>query len=238
MPTPQVPGRPSYPGGTGRPPVSVYPIPIRPGTNWGSQAGYCTIRFLHAVVGYENVNIAIDNRTVVNNLPYGQLSSYTIEPSGFQQIQVTNSRMPSVGVASETFLLTPGNVYTIAVVNGVNGASLVLISGMPCVNQGQNFSCVRVANLSYNAPPVNVEILGSSTRFEDLRFKAVSAYKQVMRGSQTFYVTDARSGVELFDATEWIEPRKMYTFYIIGDAYGYPDLSMIFSEDYPVLNYF
>lgn len=99
----------------------------------------------------------------------------------------------------------------------------------------QNFACVRAANLSYNAPAVDVVNRTQRVVFDDLRFKNVAAYKQVMEGEQTFFVTETMNGAEVFDMTEWIEAGRMYTLYVIGDAYVFPGLTGIFTEDYSLL---
>ena len=56
-----------------------------------------------------------------------------------------------------------------------------------------------------------------------------------MEGQQMFLVTDAEDGTEIFDVSEWVEAGKMYTLYIIGDAYVFPGLNGVFTEDYSLL---
>ena len=244
LPTPSLPGpnRPAFPGasGSGRPPVTVIPIPIfppRPGQSPGGgqeddRQGYCSIRFFHAAVGHEPVNVAINSKPVVNGLKYGEMSSYFIETTGFKAIQVTNIRMRRMIIADDTFLFNDGDVYTIAFVNSMNGLSMFLIPDFPCRDRRMNFSCVRAVNLSYNSPPLDVTIQMGMIRYEDLRFKTVSAYRQVAQGSQEFYVSETLSGARVLNVRENIGTRRMYTLYLIGDAYGNPSISSVFAEDY------
>ena len=95
-----------------------------------------------------------------------------------------------------------------------------------------NFSCVRAVNLSYNSPPLDVTVQMGMIRYEDLRFKTVSAYKQVTQGNQEFYVSETLSGAPVLSTTENVGSRRMYTLYLIGDAYGSPLISSVFTEDY------
>lgn len=239
-------GNPEYPW----PPIAIYPIPIFPGNISGNLPGnmsgrpngggnnrptYCTIRFLNAAAGYDPVNIAIGNKTVAHHVPYGEVTSYYIETTGFKQIIVTEVKKRRIVLARERFLFNDGDVYTIALVNGMNGMGMVLIPDIPCKNQMQNFACVRAVNLSYNAPAVDVVNRTGRIVFDDLRFKSISAYRQVMEGQQMFLVTDAEDGTEIFDVSEWVEAGKMYTLYIIGDAYVFPGLNGVFTEDYSLL---
>ena len=184
---------------------------------------------------FDPVNISIGNKTVAHQVPYGEVTSYYTETTGFKQILVTEAGRRGAVLARERFLFNDGDVYTIALVNGMNGIVLVLVPDFPCRNQMQNFACVRAANLSYNAPAIDVVNRTGRIVFDDLRFKSVSAYRQFMEGQQMFLVTEAESGAEIFDLTEWVEPGKMYTLYVIGDAYVFPGLNGVFTEDYSLL---
>lgn len=230
---------PSVPGGTGngqRPPITIYPIPIipRPEPDIEEQ-GYCTIRFLHAAVGYGPLNVMIGNKPVVNRLQYGEVSSYFIETDEFKTINVTDARMRRAMIASETFFFGEDDVYTISFVNGMNGLSMYLIPDIPCRNRRNSRSCVRAVNLSYNSPALDVTAQGGEIRFEDLRFKTIAAYKQMNPGIQEFYVSETLSGASVFQITQEIEAGKLYTLYVIGDAYGAPDMTGVFTEDYSLL---
>lgn len=227
------PSIPGFPGNGQIPPITV--IPIMPGGGQGNRVRYCTIRFLNAAVSFESVNVSIGNRPLVHDLAYGEVSSYFVETTGFKNIRVTEGTAGRVQIAQERFLFQEGDVYTIALVNSMEGISMLLISDSPCQNQMQNFACVRAANLSYNAPAVDVVNKTERVVFDDLRFKNVAAYKQIMQGEQIFFVTETMSGADVFDITEWIEPGKMYTLYVLGDAYVFPGLMGIFVEDYSLL---
>lgn len=232
LPTPSLPGSS---GSGGRPPISIYPIPIipRPGPEAPEQ-GYCTIRFLHGAVGYNALNVYVGNKPVVNRLQYGEVSSYFIETDDFKTINVTDARMRRMMVASETFLFEEGDVYTIAFINGLNGLSMYLIPDTPCRSRRVS-SCVRAVNLSYNAPALDVTTQGGAVRFEDLRFKTISSYKRVQPGLQEFYASETLSGAFVFQMEHEVAEGNMYTVYIIGDAYGSPDLTGVFTEDYSLL---
>lgn len=248
LPTPSLPGgsgrpvvpvrpvMPSVPGSGQRPPIAIYPIPIipRPEPNIPEQ-GYCTIRFFHAAVGYEALNVFVGNKPLANRLQYGEVSSYFIETDGFKTIHVTDSRMRRTALASETFLFEDEDVYTIAFINGVNGLSMYLIQDTPCRYRRPGISCVRAVNLSYNAPALDVTAQGGTIRFEDLRFKTISPYKQIQPGVQEFYASEAMSGAAVFRLEYDIKAGNVYTVYIIGDAYGAPDLTGVFTEDSSLL---
>ena len=88
---PNRPNRPNRPGGFpgGQlPPIAEYPIPVFPGNIPGdsnNRPSYCTIRFLNAAAGFDPVNISIGNKTVAHQVPYGEVTSYYTETTGFKQ---------------------------------------------------------------------------------------------------------------------------------------------------------
>lgn len=230
---PPVPGRP---GNGQRPPITIYPIPIipRPEPDVDEQ-GYCTIRFLHAAVGYGPLNVLIGNKPVVNHLQYGEVSSYFIETDEIKTINVVDARMRRMTIASETFFFGEDEVYTIGFINGMNGLSMYLIPDISCRNPRNSRSCVRAVNLSYNSPALDITAQAGEIRFEDIRFKTISAYRQMQPGAQEFYVSETLSGALVFQITQEIEAGKLYTLYVIGDAYGAPDMTGIFTEDSSLL---
>lgn len=245
LPTPVLPGAPVRPvppagpvtpGNGQRPPVAIYPIPIIPRPEPGTpEQGYCTIRFLHGAVGYDALNVLIGNKPVVNRLQYGEVSSYFIETDEFKTINVVNPQGRKMLIASETFFFGEDDVYTIAFINGLNGLSMYLVPDIPCTLKRRGRSCVRAVNLSYNSPALDMTTQNGSVRFEDLRFKTISAYKQIQPGTQEFYVSETLSGAFVFQLAHEIEDQKMYTVYMIGDAYGAPDIAGIVTEDNSLL---
>ena len=135
---PNRPNRPNRPGGFpgGQwPPIAVYPIPVFPGNIPGdsnNRPSYCTIRFLNAAAGFDPVNISIGNKTVAHQVPYGEVTSYYTETTGFKQILVSEAGRRGAVLARERFLFNDGDVYTIALVNGMNGIAMVLVPDFPC----------------------------------------------------------------------------------------------------------
>ena len=241
-PAPSLPGAglfpfPNRPGNNQQwPPIAIYPIPIYPGGGQNNnQQGFCTLRFLNAAVGYESLNISIGSKRIVNNLQYSTVSSYFTEIDGFQTINVALPQMPGRTIASETLLFNDGDVYTIALINTMDGISMLPVSDVPCRNQNPNFACIRTVNLSYNSPALDVEVQTANIAFHDVRFKTVTPYRQIRQGSQTFQVFETESGAPGFSITAWIEPLKMYTLYMVGDAYAVPGISGVFTEDSSLL---
>lgn len=232
-----LPTGPLTPGNGQRPPIAVYPIPIipRPEPDTEEQS-YCTVRFFHAAVGYGMLNVYIGNKPVVNQLQYGEVSSYFVEPDEFKTINVVTPKGRRALIASETFFFGEEEVYTVAFVNGLNGLCIYMIPDVSCMIKRPERACVRAVNLSYNTPPLDMTVQNGMVRFEDLRFKTVSAYKQIQQGVQEFYVTEALSGAYVFRMTQETGAGKMYTVYIIGDAYGSPDMTGVFTEDYSLLS--
>ena len=139
---------------------------------------------MNAAAGFDPVNISIGNKTVAHQVPYGEVTSYYTETTGFKQIIVTEAGRRGVVLARERFLFNDGDVYTIALVNGMNGISMVLVPDFPCRNQYAEF-CLYPRGESFLTMRLRSTWRTRTGRivFDDLRFKSVSAYRQFMGGT-------------------------------------------------------
>lgn len=190
------------------------------------------MRFLNGAVGYEEINISVGDHLAVRGLRYGEVTSYFIETAGFQNVRVTDATEQGRLLSVDPLFLRGNEAYTAVFVNGINGPSMYLITDYSCEERGQRTSCIRAVNLSYNSQALDVAVQKGEVRFEDLMFKTVPPYQRVLSGYQEFYVTDTISGLTVLEVRHQIEQDRAYTMYILGNAYGYPKLSAVFTEDY------
>lgn len=177
-----------------RPPES-FPTPELPGGNAGEHTGgFCNIRFIHAAVGQPALHISVGNKTLVNNLPYGQVSDYSSEPAGTIMVTLANAMMPRMILYRESFQFRDGDVFTIAIVNVRNGLGMFLVSDQLCQTRQQGLSCIRAANLSYNAPPLDVLLPTGRIVFANVSFQNVTFYRQIGQGEYVLLIGDTPIG--------------------------------------------
>lgn len=153
-----------------------------------SNSEYCTVRFLNAASGYGPLNITIGSRMVVNNLAFSNVSAYTRVVDGFYFVVVSSTRNSGNILFRGRIPFNANEVITMAIVKSANGLNFVRVSDQPCKNRPRNRGCVRVANLIYNSPPMNVILTDGRIAFADVQYKEVTSYKQARPGEYDFYV--------------------------------------------------
>lgn len=167
------------------PPVApgpVLPNPILP------TPGYCTVRFLNAVMDGEPMRVTVGNRTVARSLDYGSFTGYYSVPDGFRTVTAYSVRMPWNILFQASVPMSAGEVITLAFVRSGGVLDLVRISDLPCSNRPRGRACIRAVNLVYNSPALDVVLADGRVVFTDVREREVTTWRQARPGSYDFYI--------------------------------------------------
>ena len=252
-------GPPQEQGGSNipnwRPPIVIPIIPAVPSRP--SVGAYCNIRFLHAAVNQPGVSIFIDNSQAASRLTYSNMTNYGLSQAGYIVVTIRNSTTNSV-INRTAFTVTDGGIYTVALVNSADGIALYIMEDTNC-NKSVYNSCIRVANLTNNAPTLDILLSGSQLIYQNVRFLDVTEYRQINPGMYTISVASSQHCTEfstinnravqiipviigiasnncfrniLVTSRISIERDMVYTVYIIGNAYSAPFMQMILAESY------
>jgi len=180
--------------------------------------GMAYIRMFHAAPGAPEVDIYANGRQVAKRLAYGQFTDYISLANGTYTIEafpvgLKNSPVLSVSLPVEN------NVYTLALI-GI----LPRIGILPIVDESIAVSPeranIRFANLSPNAPSLNLALKGGLNLIRDVSYTEVSDYIPMRPGNYNFVVTPATSSTIVTDVPRVrILPRRNLTFYVLG-LYG------------------
>lgn len=265
-----VPGTRPTPSFPSRPPVVVIPRPPVVGEPEGGTGitrpcpscsnavvtGFANIRFLHAAGGWGPLAIRIGNRMLVNNLSYSNLSSYSLVADGFRTFTVFSLSNPRNILLRTTLPLNSGEKATIAIVNTNTGIALVKISDTTCQSRPFGMGCLRVVNLSFGSPALDVSLSDGRVIYTDIQFKEATPYKRIRQGSYHFIISESVSNIPmpLMEDIETVESsygssqinpyepllhvhlnvraNVMYTIYILGQYNGVPAMSTLVTEDY------
>lgn len=238
-------------------PVITFPgITIQPNTS-GTRSS--SVRFIHAAVGQGQVTVSVNGSVFTSYLIYSNMTEYQTVTGGTAAVTVRSNTTGRV-INRTSFSLDDGGIYTIALVNSADGVALYLMEDTSC-NKSVYNSCIRTANLTNRAPSLDVALTGGSTLFSGVRFLDVTDYRQFNPGTYSISVTSAggcgvvSSGVssnsravqilpvivgiggscgrEVFaTSTMDVGRNRVYTLYLIGNAYASPQLQMILAESY------
>lgn len=234
------------------PPIVEEPgqSPVYPGT---PNPGYCTVRFLNSAVGY-SVGIRISSLLVCSGLSFGELTNYNLIPDGFRTVRLTDENSPSTLYLQKSVPFRAGDVITLVIVRTATGLDLVQVSDAPCVNRPTGTACIRMANMSFDAPGLDLILDGSKLVFTDVLYKEVSMFKQARPKRYVFTIastvhipTPYDSDIETIDEVPQLVPAYilgvrpavtfsltaraglMYTIYVIG-SWNRPRIKIVVNQ--------
>lgn len=238
-PTPSIPSIPS----PGRP-----IFPNAPEFNEFSQT-----RFLVAATNSFPLSLSVDSSVLDTSARFGTSTSYSFVADGFHTVTVRRANDLRAILFQKSFPFKAGEKSTLVVVDSDQGGmDVIQVSDVGCRNLPTNYGCYRMANMSYNGSSYNMQLYNSGTVFRNVTYGTVTPYKQAMRGSYLFYVTNASccSGFRelpiiaigvlgsnftvsnpLLSVQLDIQSGKSYTTYIIGNNWSDYSLRAITLED-------
>lgn len=226
----------------------ISPVIVVPGHIHGSSSRSANIRFLHAATNQPAVNIRLGNRTVINNMQFGNSTPYYLD-SGSQNTMVTIiDAQTGRTLYRRSLNFSDGTAYTVSIINDGSGISLFTLTDSPCNNR--NSGCLRAVNLSPNSGAVDVFLSGYGRIFQGLSQLDVTRYRSINQGSYYASVSEALpcSGncpiimgngyvecnntriVVMNSSTINVMNGVTYTLYIIGRAYQFPSLQILALE--------
>lgn len=169
------------------------PVPFLPacgvgGTSKNSSLPQAYIRFLNAVVDDgSSLRITLGSRLLATSLANGNLTAYATVPSGFHTLIFYDAQFPWVMLYRSNLSLAANEVVTLAVVRSGGGIDLVRVDDRPCGGAARR-ACLRMVNLVYNSPGLDLILTDGRVVFTDIRFKEVSAYRRARPGRYDMYV--------------------------------------------------
>ena len=190
----QVPSIPLPEPGEGGPvepgPQPVVPLPD-PGEGGpvGPVQSRARVRFLNAVSDGSPLRIAMGNRLLATYLVPGHITGYFGVAPGFRSLTLSNANALWAPLYRASQPFAPGETVTLAVVRSGPGVDLVRVDDSPtCEGRWAERGCVRLVNLAYNSPGLDLLLTDGRVVFTDVRFKEVTTYRRARPGQYDMYV--------------------------------------------------
>lgn len=182
-----------------------------------AQSGMAKVRVVHASPDAPAVDVWVDGKKALSNVPFFAASDYLDLAAGKHDLKVvaTGTTEPAVidakGVAVEA-----GKAYTIAAVGKLAEIKpAIFVDNLAAPASGK--AHVRVLHLSPDAPAVDVKVANGATLIPGLAFPKASDYLPVDAGSYDLQVTPAgKSDVVLNLAGTKLEAGKIYDVFAVG----------------------
>ncbi len=241
LPIAPAPGIPAYPGeDTPSLPIAPAPgIPAYPGPDAGRP---CQVRFLHAAFGYDPLRILVGSRVFSASLAYAGMTEYRLVKDGFRDVVITNAVGARPILLRRDIPFRAGDRITVAIIDTDEGLELIQIPDIPCQTQMGGCGSMRMVNLAFNSPPLDMRLYDGSIVFGDVRYREVTPFKPVRCGDYMFYLIptapctnpglDTLPYEPLVSFGINVRPRATYTCYVLGRV-GVPGqlLQLLVAED-------
>lgn len=154
------------------------------------------LRVVHASPDAPNVNVSVDNETVLSDVPFGTVSDYLSLEAGTYNVTIAAAEDADTVVFDGEVTLDPASVTTVAASGEISedaetSFEPVLVNDT-AVEPGENESAVRVVHLSPDAPTVDVTAAdGEVVLADNVSFQNASEYVTVPAGDYTVEIRAA-----------------------------------------------
>lgn len=206
---------PSIPGTI----IITYPRPndncsfCNPGSNQNGK-----IRFLNAASGYNPFWVYINEKLLVNDFGFADVTEYVDVAVGEPVITLMGEN--GYVYLQQSISVKRGMIATVAIVNTVSGLGLQVITDENC-DRIRNASCVRVGNLSYSSGPLNVVIGNRYVTFRNVNSGEVTDFATLLPGEYAYTVSRTNNtmypiwgSTTLLQSNIYMQQDKNYTIYL------------------------
>ncbi|HEY5586578.1 MAG TPA: DUF4397 domain-containing protein [Ruminiclostridium sp.] len=178
--------------------------------------GMAYIRLFHAAPNTPAVDVYADGKLIAKRLTYGQfteymplaMGTYSIEafPFGLKQSPILSIRLP----------IADSKMYTLAIIG-----LLPRIGILPIEDEYEDLYAgrvnIRFANLSPNAPSLNLALSGGLDLFTDIKYTELSDYRSMIPGIYNFVVRPTMTATNVAHLPNIrLLPKRNLTFYVLG----------------------
>ena len=158
-------------------------------------SGHASLRVVHASPDAPNVDVVVDGKTVLTNVPYEQASNYLTVDDGSRHIQVRPTGT-TTNVIDTNVTLASKSYETVLAVGTVSDSSLTALplqddNTPPASGQIK----LRLVHASPSAGPVDIYVgapgsgVSGTPTLTNVPFKAAANYLAVPAGSYEVYFT-------------------------------------------------
>jgi hypothetical protein len=154
------------------------------------------LRVVHASPDAPEVNVSVDNETVLSDVAFGTVSDYLTHEAGTYNVTVSAAEDPDTVVFEGEVTLDPASVTTLAASGEISEDAATSFEPVlfddNAVEPAANQSALSVVHLSPDAPAVDVTAAdGEVVLAENVSFQNASNYVSVPAGDYTVEIRPA-----------------------------------------------
>jgi hypothetical protein len=183
-----------------------------------AQSGTAKVRVVHASPDAPAVDVWVNGKKTLSDVPFFTASGYLDLPAGSYDILVVpaGKTEPAV-IDAKGVKVEGGKAYTIAAVGKLaNIKAAIFVDNLTAPAAGK--AHVRVIHASPDAPAVDVKVANGPTLIPGLAFPTASDYLPVDAGSYDLQVTPAGQSAVVLDLKGTkLEAGKIYDVFAVGE---------------------
>lgn len=185
------------------------------------------IRIMNASPNSPGLDVYLNDGLVISNLVYKQVTKYLPLKPGNYNFKVYPTGERTKPVLNTNLAIIPKFIFNAAIIGIYPEISLYPIPE-PASAQSFGSSCIRVINLSPDAPKVDVSLSNGTKVFTAIGYKDIAVYACMPAGTYTFQISPAGSKDVILTLPDVkLEPNKYYSIYILGTASGEQPLEVL-----------
>jgi hypothetical protein len=189
------------------------------------------VRILHAVPDAPNVDIYADDALIANDLAYGEYTDYLELPEGKHKIELFVAGTINEPVLKNVLTVVGDTYLTVAATGTLDNMGFVgIVDADMIMNPGK--AMIRFAHLSPDAPAVDITLQNGTVIFQDVSFKEITSYLDVLPMDYTLQVRVAGTETTVLTVPNVnVEEGNFYTVYAIGLVEEEPELEALLLVD-------
>ena len=189
------------------------------------------VRVLHAVPNAPNVDVYANDTLIFDNVAYADVTQYMPIPEGRYKITIYVTDTKNSPILSNMLTVNAGTYLTVGAVGMLDSIGLVGIVDADMMSMPSR-SMVRFAHLSPNAPAVDITLSNGTVIFDDISFKEITSYLDMLPMTYSLQVRVAGTDQIVLTIPDIeTEAGKFYTIYAIGLVEAEPLLEALILSD-------
>ncbi len=189
------------------------------------------IRVLHASPNAPAVDVYANDKIIARNLTYRNFTPYIAVAPETYTIKIYPAGQTTSPVLTTDLQIPAYSILTIAAINMLEDLNILSISDPP-IQPVPNMVNLRFANLSPNAPKVDLRLPDGRSLFTNVGYKEFTNYVSVPPGTYTIYVYAAGTNFQiLYVPNINLIPDRFYTIYAVGLVGANPPLQVLIPLD-------
>jgi hypothetical protein len=188
------------------------------------------VRFLHTSPDSPNVDVYINGKRVIRDLPFKNVSAVLSLTAGKHHIDIYPTGNMVDSVLNKKITVEPGKFYTLAVIDPMKKMRLLVFQDQPRVPV--NESKVRFIHLTPDTPPLDIAVKDRDVIFPKVSYKQVTEYLGLTPMTVDLEAKEADTKTVLLSMPKvQFMPNESYTIVFVGLANVQPEFQFIMIKD-------